>query len=92
MMLIQLGAFAGLLFVYVSATVIHLTTNRSCLTRSFRMTAQNISIGGINRHTTIANGLQPGPPLRLQEGDVTWIRVYNEMSNANLKMASRFWA
>ena len=51
-----------------------------------RVSARNISIGGIHRYTTLVNGSSPGPELRFQEGNVVWVRVYNDMSDANLTM------
>lgn len=34
----------------------------------------------------LINGTSPGPELRLTEGNVYWIRVYNNMDNKNLTM------
>lgn len=51
-----------------------------------RVTAQEINIGGIQRLTTLVNDSIPGPELRIPEGEVTWIRVYNDMSDQNLTM------
>lgn len=53
-----------------------------------RVATQNISIGGMYRETSLVNGSLPGPALRLQENTVAWIRVYNDMPNDNLTMAS----
>jgi hypothetical protein len=53
-----------------------------------RVTRQTISIGGIQRYTTLVNGTVPGPTLSLAEDKVVWIRVYNDMSGANLTMVS----
>lgn len=52
------------------------------------VTAQNIKLGGIQRFTTLVNGSVPGPELRIPEGEVAWIRVYNDMEDANLTMVS----
>ncbi|TVY83023.1 Multicopper oxidase [Lachnellula suecica] len=51
-----------------------------------RVTRQNTSIGGINRYTTLVNNSLPGPPLRIPENQVVWIRVYNDMTDDNLTM------
>jgi len=34
----------------------------------------------------LINGTSPGPEIRLAEGKVYWIRVYNDMDNQNLTM------
>ena len=52
------------------------------------VTAKNFKLGGIQRFTTLVNGSVPGPELRIPEGEVAWIRVYNDMENANLTMVS----
>lgn len=54
-----------------------------------RVTAQNFSLGGIQRLTTLVNGSIPGPELRVPENETAWIRVYNDMENQNLTMVSR---
>ncbi len=51
-----------------------------------RVTAQNIKMGGIQRLTTLINGSVPGPELRIPEGEVAWVRVYNDMKDQNLTM------
>ena len=53
-----------------------------------RVTAQDISLGGIHRLSTLVNGSIPGPELRIPEGEVAWIRVYNDMQDQNLTMVS----
>ena len=54
-----------------------------------RVTVQNISLGGIQRLTTLVNGSVPGAELRIPENEVAWIRVYNDMKDQNLTMVSR---
>ena len=54
-----------------------------------RVTLQNISLGGIQRLTTLVNGSIPGPELRVQENEIAWIRVYNDVKGQNLTMVSR---
>lgn len=49
-----------------------------------RGTAENITIACESRHSAIINGSMPAPPLHLKEGEVTWIRVYNDMEEHNL--------
>lgn len=34
----------------------------------------------------LANGTSPGPELRIRAGKTYWIRVYNDMHDANLTM------
>ena len=53
-----------------------------------RVTAQNVSIGGVHRLTTLVNGSLPGPELRVPENETAWIRVYNDMRGHNLTMVS----
>ena len=51
-----------------------------------RASRGNYSIGGISRLTTLVNGSAPGPELRLTEGTVVWIRVYNDLPLDNFTM------
>ncbi|KAK5998734.1 Laccase-like multicopper oxidase 1 [Cladobotryum mycophilum] len=51
-----------------------------------RVTRKDISVGGINRYTTLVNNSLPGPTLRIPEDKVVWLRVYNDMTDANLTM------
>lgn len=51
-----------------------------------RVSRRTISVGGIFRYTTLVNGSLPGPVLRLSEDRVIWIRVHNDMPDANLTM------
>ena len=53
-----------------------------------RVSAQNISTGGIYRYSTLVNGTVPGPELRLPEGQVVWVRVYNDMTDQNTTIVS----
>lgn len=45
--------------------------NQSCITKS-----------GV----VLINGTSPGPEIRFIEGQVFWIRVYNDMNSQNLTM------
>ena len=54
-----------------------------------RVTAQTVSVGGIQRLATLINGTIPGPELRVPENEVAWIRVFNDISDQNLTMVSR---
>lgn len=38
------------------------------------------------KHVVLINGTSPGPELRLLEDRTYWIRVYNDMPDANLTM------
>ena len=51
-----------------------------------RVTAQNYSQACMERYSVLVNRSSPGPELRLQEGKVSWIRVYNDMENFNVTM------
>jgi FtsP/CotA-like multicopper oxidase with cupredoxin domain len=54
-----------------------------------RITAQNISQSCLpSKSVVLVNGTSPGPELRLLEGQTYWIRVYNDMPEQNLTMAS----
>jgi hypothetical protein len=48
----------------------------------------NASVGGIFRESVLVNGSLPGPKLTFPENEVVWIRVYNDMTDANLTMVS----
>ncbi|KAL7938249.1 multicopper oxidase [Trichoderma chlorosporum] len=54
--------------------------------RVLRVTRREIGVGGIRRYTTLVNNTLPGPELRIPENEVVWIRVYNDMTDANLTM------
>ena len=54
-----------------------------------RVTAQSVSLGGIQRLTTLVNGSIPGPELRVPENETAWIRVYNDMNGQNLTIVSK---
>lgn len=54
-----------------------------------RVTAQIVSLGGIQRLTALVNGSIPGPELRVPENETAWIRVYNDMKDQNLTMVSQ---
>lgn len=46
------------------------------------------SIAGISKFSALVNGSMPGPTIRIPEDKVIWIRVYNDMEDANLTMVS----
>ena len=52
--------------------------------RILRVTAQNVSLNCESRYSVVVNGSVPGPELRIPEGKVSWIRVYNDMKDQNL--------
>lgn len=54
-----------------------------------RVTAQNISQACNTRYSAVVNGTSPGPTITLQAGRPAWIRVYNDMPDANLTMVSK---
>lgn len=56
-----------------------------------RVTEQPFTQSCITKNEVIlVNGTTPGPELRLVEGDVYWIRVFNDMDNKNLTMVRTF--
>lgn len=54
-----------------------------------RVDRGRVNVGGIRKISALVNGTLPGPTVRIPEDKVVWIRVYNDMSNANLTMVSR---
>lgn len=46
-------------------------------------TEEDISINCETRRSVVFNGTSPGPPLHMQEGKTTWIRVYNYIADKN---------
>jgi FtsP/CotA-like multicopper oxidase with cupredoxin domain len=53
-----------------------------------RVTAENYTEACMDRYSVLVNGSLPGPELRLREGETSWIRVYNDMSDANTTIVS----
>lgn len=54
-----------------------------------RVTEQPFTQSCITKNEVILiNGTSPGPELRLTEGNVYWIRVYNDMDKKNLTMVT----
>lgn len=55
---------------------------------SLRVTEQPLTQSCITKDRVIlVNGTSPGPGLRLTEGNIYWIRVFNDMDDKNLTMA-----
>ncbi len=53
----------------------------------FRVTAENKTQSCLGpKEVVLVNGTSPGPELRIREGKVYWIRVYNDMVDKNLTM------
>jgi FtsP/CotA-like multicopper oxidase with cupredoxin domain len=48
-----------------------------------RVTAGNYTESCMTRYSVLVNGSSPGPELRLKEGQVNLIRVYNDMKTEN---------
>lgn len=53
---------------------------------TLRVTAQDYSQACMTRHSVLVNGSFPGPAIRIREGEVSWIRVYNDMTDLNTTM------
>lgn len=52
-----------------------------------RVTEQPFTQSCITKPDVIlVNGTSPGPEIRLTEGNIYWIRVFNDMDNKNLTM------
>ncbi|KAL4746345.1 hypothetical protein BDW72DRAFT_207440 [Aspergillus terricola var. indicus] len=51
-----------------------------------RVAADTYSEACSERYSVLVNGSSPGPQLRLREGKASWIRVYNDMTEANTTM------
>jgi len=58
---------------------------------TLRVTEQPFTQSCITKNDVILiNGTSPGPELRLREGNIYWVRVFNDMENNNLTMVPRF--
>jgi hypothetical protein len=55
-----------------------------------RVTAEDYEQACTERHSVLVNGSFPGPELRLQEDQTSWIRVYNDMEHSNLTMVNSY--
>ena len=53
-----------------------------------RVTSVALPMACESRQSVVVNGTSPGPTLNLTAGVVTWVRVYNDMTDQNLTMAS----
>jgi FtsP/CotA-like multicopper oxidase with cupredoxin domain len=53
-----------------------------------RVSAENYTEACMDRYSVLVNGSLPGPEIRLREGETSWIRVYNDMSDANTTIVS----
>ena len=52
-----------------------------------RVTEQEVTQSCITKSgVVLINGTSPGPEIRLVEGQVFWIRVFNDMDTQNLTM------
>lgn len=47
------------------------------------VTEQDVAINCETRRSVVFNGTFPGPALYMKEGETTWIRVYNYISDQN---------
>ena len=54
----------------------------------FRVSRETISVAGIERYSTLVNGSMPAPELRIPEHKVVWIRVHNDVEDANATIVS----
>ncbi|KJZ77414.1 hypothetical protein HIM_03138 [Hirsutella minnesotensis 3608] len=51
-----------------------------------RVKKEDLDVAGIHKVATLVNGSMPGPTIRIPEDKAVWIRVYNDMQDANLTM------
>jgi hypothetical protein len=49
-----------------------------------RVTAENVSVACESRQSVLVNGTSPGPEIHLSPGEITWIRVYNDLEVYNV--------
>lgn len=54
-----------------------------------RVSARDYAQACNTRYSVLVNGTSPGPELRLKEGQVNWIRVYNDLKDENTTIVSR---
>ncbi|KAL4950911.1 Cupredoxin [Aspergillus filifer] len=75
----------GLLLGLAATTGANLVRHDSSFQPDYilRVTAANYSETCTERYSVLINGSSPGPELRLREGEINWIRVYNDMTDAN---------
>lgn len=53
-----------------------------------RATAQNVTIACQSRYSTVLNNSIPAPPIYLKEGQTSWVRVFNDMTDQNFTLVS----
>jgi hypothetical protein len=53
-----------------------------------RVSTANVTNGCVERQSAMVNNSVPAPELRFKAGTVVWIRVWNDMQDANLTMVS----
>lgn len=51
-------------------------------------TAGNVTLNCESRFSVLLNGSTPGPPLYLEEGKTSWVRVYNKIPSENLTVVN----
>lgn len=87
------GTLSFVIFIasYFFSSVVALTAvhNHSFIPdHHLRVTIHKVNFGCETRQSIVLNGTFPGPAIRLLPGARTWIRVYNDMPDQNLTMAS----
>ncbi|RWA06348.1 hypothetical protein EKO27_g8748 [Xylaria grammica] len=85
----SLSTFAAVILTLatgISALKAHIHDSNFTPDIVLSVTRQNVNIAGIERYSTLVNGSTPAPELRISEDQVTWIRVHNDMDDANLTM------
>ena len=75
---------------WLGSTALASTVHNSSFSPDYilRVTSVALPIACESRQSVVVNGTSPGPTLNLTAGVVTWVRVYNDMMDQNLTMAS----
>ncbi|KAI0867513.1 Cupredoxin [Hypoxylon argillaceum] len=83
---LRFAAVASALVTGITAFQVHVHDATFSPDIVLSVTRQNVSVAGIERYSTLVNNSLPAPLLRIQEDQVVWIRVHNDMSDANVTM------
>lgn len=73
----------NLQFSAVAAADLHTHDNTFVPDVILRISAINLAVACTHRQSTVINGTAPGPPVVLTADKTTWVRVYNDQTDAN---------
>ncbi|KAI0445829.1 Cupredoxin [Xylaria telfairii] len=82
----SLAAVMSTLVAGIAAMTVHVHDGSFTPDVVLSVTRQNVSVAGIQRYSTLVNNSLPAPVLRIPENQVVWIRVHNDMDDANVTM------